>query len=126
LIIPVLCPVVLLLCGCANDSTFTMGGREPDPSVFKADAAECSKAGGPFFDRVFETTLTTAGRGAYDGGQSGGPLGAAGGAALGTVWGFIVGIADTGEDNYDLCMVRKGYQLVDPAPTQKADLDAAR
>jgi hypothetical protein len=125
-IIPVLGPVMLLLCGCASDSTFTMAGRQPDPAAFEADASQCSRAGGPFLDRVFETTVTTAGQGAYEGGESGGPLGAAGGAAIGSVWGFIVGITDTGEDNYDLCMVRKGYQLVDSEAVPEPIPDVAR
>jgi hypothetical protein len=120
-IIPVLCPVAQLLAGCASDSTFTIAGRAPNPTAFEEDASACRHSVGPSVARFFGGTLLGAANGAYVGAASGGSsgdaalLGAAAGAVIGVLAGAVSGAVDSvSGDNYDLCMVRKGYQPVDP------------
>jgi hypothetical protein len=116
--------VVLSLSACASDSTFTIAGREPNPKAFEEDASSCSGVGSSVLN-FFGGALNGAAAGAALGVQAslGRPdaaaVGAAAGGALGLLIGAGKGIADSvSGDNYDLCMVQKGYQRVDPHLTE--------
>ena len=119
-IIPVLCPVVLLLCGCANDSPTTFirqNGTRPEPQQLAAANAECYRPGasvGGFLTGTAEGAAGGLFAGTLYGATQAGPLGAVAGAGLGLLVGLVGGGADTiPPDDYDLCMARMGYQRVD-------------
>jgi hypothetical protein len=111
----------LLLSACASDTAFTIAGRPPNPKAFEEDASSCSGVGrsiGVFFVGALSGAAAGAALGVQAG--SGRPeaaaIGAAGGAALGLLIGGGKGVADSiSGDNYDLCMVRKGYRIAPKA-----------
>jgi hypothetical protein len=115
-IIPVLCPVVLLLAGCASDASFTMAGRTPNPKALEEDASDCRSVG-PAMSGFFGGALLGAASGAQVGASSStAGAGAAAGAVLGSLIGLVVGTADSvSGDGYDHCMQKKGYQIASTA-----------
>ena len=118
----------LALSGCASDSSFIIAGRAPDPKAFEDDASDCSGVGSTVA-LFFGSTLLGAAQGASLGviaGNSGETalIGAAGGAMIGLLAGGAQGVVGSvSGENYDRCMVQKGYQRVDP---QQAEAEAAR
>jgi hypothetical protein len=107
----------LLVSACASDTSFVIAGRKPNPKAFEEDASACSGVGSSV-EGFLGGALGGVASGAYLGAVSGAGrpeatlVGAAGGAVLGLVIGAGVGLADSfSGDNYDLCMVRKGYQV---------------
>jgi hypothetical protein len=112
----------LSLSACASDKAFTIAGRPPNPKAFEEDASSCSGVGRSI-GNFFGGALTGAAAGAALGVQaaSGQPeaaaVGAAAGGAVGLLIGAGVGIADSvSGDNYDVCMVKKGYQIAAAKP----------
>jgi hypothetical protein len=119
-IIPVLCPVMLLLCGCASDSPTTFilqNGTRPDSQQLAAANAECYRTGASVGGFITGTAGGAAGglyAGTLYGATQGGPPGAVVLGGLGFLYGLLGGgVESIPPDHYDLCMARMGYQRVD-------------